>query len=527
MAQSSPGIHVVTTERTYKGKTYRTHLLRRSYREGGQVKKETLANLSPLGDEMVGMIRQALGGKVLRPMEEQFEVVRSWHHGHVQAVWEAMRQLGMERLLGSHDCRERRLVMGLIVARIVQPQSKLATVRSWEQTTLGQVLGVSPRDERELYGALEWLLKRQSRIERHLTERHLVEGGLVLYDLRSSYFEGQHCPLAAYGYNRDGKRGKLQVNYGLVNPVKGCPVAVSVVAGNVSDTKTLLPQVETIRERFGIKRLVLVGDRGMISQTQIKALRDWPGVEWITALRGPSIRKLVSEGKVKPEQFEKQTLFELLHPDFPDERLVVCRNPDLARHRAQKRQELLQATQQELETVRRLVERGRLHDARDIGVRAGKVINRYKVGKHFDLTIHDGHFHFQINTQKVDAEAALDGIYIVRTSLSESLISAAEAVRSYKRLSQVERAFRSLKTTDLKIRPIFHRLSDRVRAHLFLGVLAYSVQWHMMQVWRPLLFSDEELETQATRDPVAPAERSASAQHKAASKVLPDGSSAN
>jgi transposase len=243
----------------------------------------------------------------------------------------------------------------------------------------------------------------------------------------------------------------------------------------VSDTKTLLPQVETIRERLGIERLVLVSDRGMISQTQIKALRDWPEVEWITALRGPSICKWVSEGKVKPEQFEKQTLFELLHPDFPDERLVVCRNPDLARHRAQKRQELLQATQKELKTVRRLVERGRLHDAQGIGVRAGKVINRYKVGKHFDLTIHDGHFHFQINTQKMDAEAALDGIYIVRTRLSESLVSAAEAVRSYKRLSQVERAFRSLKTTDLKVRPIFHRLSEQVRAHLFLCVLAYSM----------------------------------------------------
>lgn len=524
MAQSGSGVHVVTTERTYKGKTYRTHLLRRSYREAGQVKKETLANITCLGDEIVQLIRQALQGQSLGLAEEAFEVVNSWHHGHVQAVLEAMQRLGFERLLGARACRERRLVMGLVAARILEPQSKLATARSWSDTTLAQQLGVEEVSESELYAALDWLGKRQSRIERRLADRHLAAGELVLYDLSSSYFEGRCCPLAAHGYNRDGKRGKLQVNYGVLANAAGCPVAVAVVSGDVGDPTTLLPQVQVVRERFDIDRVVLVGDRGMITQVQIDTLRTLEGLEWITALRSQGIRKLMREGEITPEHFEQQALFELLHPDFPGERLVACRNAELARYRTEKRQALLQATQAELEKVQRLVEQARLQGAKNIGLRVGKVINRYKVGKHFDLDIQEAHFNFQINESRVAEEAALDGIYVVRTSVSPALMAAAEVVRSYKRLGQIERVFRSMKTQDLKVRPIFHRLEQRVRAHIFLCLLAYYVQWHMMEAWRPLLFSDEDQEAKARRDPVAPAKRSAAAQHKAASKHLADGS---
>jgi transposase len=523
MAQSGLGVHVVTTERTYKGKTYRTHLLRRSYREAGHVKKETLANITCLGDEIVQLIRQALQGQSLALAEEAFEVVSSWHHGHAQAVLEAMQRLGFERLLGARACREGRLVvMGLVAARILEPQSKLATARSWSDTTLAQQLGVEEVSESELYAALDWLGKRQSRIERRLADRHLAAGELVLYDLSSSYFEGRCCPLAAYGYSRDGKRGKLQVNYGVLANAAGCPVAV--VSGDVGDPTTLLPQVQVVRERFDIDRVVLVGDRGMITQVQIDTLRTLAGLEWITALRSQGIRKLMREGEITPEHFEQQALFELLHPDFPGERLVACRNAELVRHRTEKRQALLQATQAELKKVQRMVKQERLQEAKHIGLRVGKVINHYKVGKHFDLDIQEERFDFQINESRVAEEAVLGGIYVVRTSVSPALMAAAEVVRSYKRLGQIERVFRSLKTQDLKVRPIFHRLEQRVRAHILLCLLAYYVQWHMMEAWRPLLFSDEELEAKASRDPVAPAKRSAAAQHKAASKHLADGS---
>jgi transposase len=394
----------------------------------------------------------------------------------------------------------------------------------WETTTLPGELGLEGVDEEELYAAMDWLLERQGRIEKKLAARHLQDDGLVLYDLTSSYFEGKTCPLAARGYSRDGKKGKLQVNYGLMSDHRGCPIAVSVFEGNTSDPKTLLPQVAKVRDEFGLERLVLVGDRGMITQKQIDALKDLEGMEWITALRTGAIRKLVEGGVVQLDLFDEQNLFELTHPDFPGERLMACRNPALAKLRKETRQSLLDATTGELEKVRGMVTKGKLQGEDKIGVRIGKVVNKYKVAKHFLLDIRDDGFDFQVDEAKVAAEAALDGLYVVRTSLPEERLDAADTVRSYKSLALAERSFRSFKTVDLNVRPIHHQLESRVRAHIFLCMLAYYVQWHMQEVLRPLTFADEEIiEDRKTRDPVAPAKRSRSARRKASTKRLEDG----
>lgn len=527
MAQTTPGIHLVTTTRTYKGKTYRSHLLRRSYRESGKVKKETLANLSRLDDEVVAVLRQVLRGESLQPVGQLFAIERSYHHGHVQAVVKALQRLRFETLLGSRACRERRLVQALVAARLLQPQSKLATTRSWGATTLPALLGVDGASERELYTAMDWLQRRQGRIEKRLAQRHLTAGGLVLYDVSSSYLEGQTCPLARYGYSRDGKRGKLQITYGLVTSRDGCPVAVAVFAGNTMDSTTLLPQVRRWRHQFGIDRLVVVGDRGMIAQVHLEQIQALTAVDWITALRSGAIRRLLDEAIVSTEQFEGRPWFELCHPDFPGERLVACRNPALAAHRAGKRQALLTDTQEALTAIQRRVQRGQLRGRATIGMAVGKVINRYKVAKHFEVTIDEAAFAFALKEEQVQAEATLDGIYVIRTSLTSELMAAAEVVRSYKQLSQVEQAFRSLKTVDLEVRPIFHRLEQRVRAHVFLCMLAYYVQWHLMAAWRPLLFHDEEEVGKGSRDPVAPAVRSPAARRKAATKQLGDGTPAH
>jgi transposase len=377
---------------------------------------------------------------------------------------------------------------------------------------------------------MDWLLERQPRIQQALAQRHVKQGGFALYDLSSSYFEGVTCPLATLGYNRDGKRGKLQVNYGLVTDKRGCPVAVSVHAGNTSDPKTLIPQVKAIRDDFGIRDLVLVGDRGMIGQKQIDELEKLEGVDWITALKHVTLRQLWDEGHLQMGLFDERNLFELTHPDFPGERLVACRNPQLAHSRAMKRRSLLDATSRELEKVRVMVARGKgkaptTQDA--IGVRVGKVIDKYKVAKHFILEIEDRRFDFRIDDGKVAAEAALDGIYVIRTSMPKERLSAEDTVRSYKMLTSVERAFRSMKTLDLKVRPIHHHLEDRVRAHIFSCMLAYYVQWHLLEAWRELLFSDENLEAKASRDPVAPAKRSAEALQKVHSHLLDDGTEAH
>jgi hypothetical protein len=411
----------------------------------------------------------------------------------------------------------------MVIARILEPTSKLATTRWWHTTTLPDAFGVTDADEDDLYAALDWLITHQAHIEKKLAVRHLKTGGFVLYDLSSSYFEGTTCPLAALGYNRDGKRGKLQVNYGLLTDPRGCPVAVSVFEGNTGDPKTLMPQVEKLQKTFAIDQLVLVGDRGMISQKQIDAIKQCDGVAWITALRTGAIRTLVDGGHIQIGLFDQRHLFEVTHPDFPGERLVACRNPQLALLRAHKRQSLLDATSRELEKVRGMIARGTLNGKDAIGVRVGKVVDKYKMSKHLILDIREKGFDFHLDHDQVSAEAALDGIYVVRTSVPAQRLATDDVVRSYKMLSQVERAFRSLKTVDLEVRPIRHRLEDRVKAHIFLCMLAHYVAWHMMEAWRPLLFSDEDQQAKTTRDPVAPATRSNTALAKVHTKVLDDG----
>jgi transposase len=498
-------------------------LLRESYREGKTVKKRTLANLSSLSSDQVEAIRLVLKGQRMAPADQLFECVRSRKHGSVQAISIAMERLGVAGVLASSRSRERDLVCAMIASQILRPNSKLAFTRWWENTTIPDVFGVGASNEDELYSAMDWLLERQPRIEKKLAARHLKNDGLVLYDLSSSYFEGTKCPLAALGHNRDGKKGKLQVNYGLLTDARGCPVAVSVFKGNTADPKTLMPQVEKARDEFGIERLVLVGDRGMIGQKQIDSLRKVAGIDWISALKTGAIRKLVDGKALQMGLFDERNLFEIKHPDFPGERLVACRNPELARLRAHKRRSLLEATQVQLAKVQRMVSNGKLKGKAAIGLRVGRVINKYKVAKHFKLEIGENSLGFSVQNDRVEAESALDGIYVIRTSVPKESMDSGQTVRSYKLLSNVERGFRSLKTMDLEVRPIRHRTEDRVRAHIFLCMLAYYVKWHMNEAWRELLFCDEELELKKVRDPVAPAQRSESALKKAYAKQL-DGS---
>jgi len=523
MPSRGGAVHVVTTSRQYKGRTYQSHLLRRSYREGGKVRNETVGNLSHLPTPVIDLIRRALRGEQLAPAAEVFEITKSTPHGDVGAVLQTMRRLGLTALLSSRRCKEADLVMGMLAARIVAPHTKLATTRWWQTRTLAEELSISDADEDDLYAAMDWLLERQNSIEKKLAARHLEEKGLVLFDLTSSYFEGHTCPLAKRGHNRDGKRDKLQVNYGLLADRRGRPIAVSVYDGNTNDPKTLKPQVLKLRNDFGIHSVVLVGDRGMISQKAIGELRDIEGLAWISALKTGQIRALVKGGQLQLGLFDKRNLFELTHPDFPGERLVACHNSELGKLRAHKRASLLEATKRELEKVRGMVQRGRLSGQAKIGVRVGRVINKYKVAKHLALQIEDARFDFKVLEDQVNAEAALDGIYVIRTCLSKKQMNAPEAVRSYKALSNVERAFRSMKTLDLEVRPIHHRLADRVRAHIFLCMLAYYVEWHMLEAWRPLLFSDEDQSAKANRDPVAPAQRSSNALAKMTTHALDDG----
>jgi hypothetical protein len=500
------------------------YLLRESFREGHHVRKRTLANLSALSDEQIAAIRAVLRGERLGAVAQHFEAICSRAHGHVEAVHVAMRRVGFEALVASRSSRQRALVCAMVAARVLAPHTKLATTRWWHSTTLADERGVADANEDELYAAMDWLLERQPHIEKKLAARHLRAGGLVLYDLSSSYFEGSCCPLGRIGHNRDGKKGKLQVNYGLVSATGGCPVAVSVFEGNTADAETLLPQVKRLREDFGIDTLAIVGDRGMISQKAIEELRGLEAVGWITALKSAQIRSLMEHGSLQLGLFDERNLFEFTHGDFPGERLVACRNPQLAELRAHKRRALLHATGVELDKVRSMVERKRLRGADRIGVRVGRVVNKYKMAKHFDLTIETQRFAFRIREEEVAKEAALDGIYVLRTPLSAQQMDAPEVVRSYKSLSDVERAFRCLKTVDLKLRPIHHRLADRVRSHIFLCMLAYYVEWHMREAWRPLQFADEDQQAKKHRDPVAPAKRSAQAEHKALTHTLPDGS---
>ena len=499
------------------------YLLRESYRDGTHVRKRTLANLSSLSDQQILAIRAVLRGQQLGPVAAGFEVIASRAHGHVRAVHVAMQRLGFESLFGSRPSRQRDLVLAMVAARILAPHPKLATTRWWHTTTLAEDLGVAACNEDDLYAAMDWLLARQDPIQKKLAARHLSSGGLVLYDLSSSYFEGSTCPLAKLGYSRDGRRGTLQVNYGLLTDARGCPVAVSVHEGNVADSQTLMPAVQRLRQDFGIEQLVMVGDRGMISGKAIAELREADGVGWITALKSASIRALVEQGQLQLGLFDQRNLIELSSPDYPGERLVACRNPQLAALRAHKREALLAATEKNLQTIKARVDAAKLAGREQIGLRVGRVINQYKVAKHFALAIGDNAFTFVRQHDRIAAEAALDGIYIIRTSVRAAQLDAPACVRNYKALANVERAFRSLKTMDLKVRPIHHRLADRVRAHILLCMLAYYVEWHLREAWRELMFADTDQQVKVTRDPVAPAKRSKAALAKAARHTLDDG----
>ena len=514
-------------------------LLRESYRKNGKVKTRTIANLSKLPNEAIEALRAVLAGKKLVEANQTVEAIASPQHGHVRAVMRAMKRLKFEQLIASRASKERDLVVAMVAARILQADSKLATTRWWHSTTLPDLLGVSNANEDALYESMDWLLRRQSQIERKLADRHLKKDGLVLYDLTSSYFEGVTCPLAAFGHNRDGKKGKLQVNYGILTDGCGRPIAVSVFEGNTADGKTLMPQVMKVQKEFDIDRFVLVGDRGMISQKLIEEqLSHHDTVEWISALRSGTIRELVQDNYLQLGLFDERDLFEFTCPDYPGERFIACRNKELGKQRAHKRKALIDATIKELERVRLMVEKARLKrekakkkstkkgrfEGKDqIGLRIGKIINKYKMAKHFILDIRDDGFDFHIDESKVATEAALDGLYVVRTSVTQQQLSTEEAVRGYKSLTRVEQAFRCLKSIDLKVRPIRHYQEQRVRAHIFLCMLAYYVQWHMLEAWRPLLFADEDTEAKKTRDPIAPAKRSKKALHKVHSKQLEDG----
>ena len=500
-------------------------LLRESHREGGKVVKTTIANLSKCPAEAIEALRLALRGVKLVPQEGVFSVERSIPHGHVQAVLGVMRKLTMDSLLASRPCRERDRVLAMIAQRIVNPCSKLATTRLWHTTTLAQELDVEEADANALYDALDWLGKHQARIEKKLAKRHLVEGAKVLFDVSSSSYHGHTCLLAVHGYNRDGQK-LPSIVYGLLADGEGRPVAVDVYPGNTGDPSTVPDQVDKLRGRFGLERVVLVGDRGMLTQTQIDALREHPGLGWISALRFTAIRGLVETGAFQPSLFDQNNLAEITSEDYPGERLVACYNPLLAEDRKRTRDELLAATQTLLQKIAAQVARrtNKPMTADEIGVKVGKVINRHKVGKHFVLMIEDNLLRFERDEASIKREADLDGIYIIRTSEDQAVLSAKDTVRTYKSLGQVEQAFRCIKSIDLQVRPIRHRSEAHVRAHIFLCMLAYYVQWHMRKALSPVLFQDDELaQARWTRDAVAKAKPSQSARAKKLTKTTPDG----
>jgi hypothetical protein len=507
-------------------------LLRESYRDGGKVRKRTLLNLSAWPRELVEGLRALLkGGTVIPAGQEALTVTRSLPHGHVAAVLGTLRQIGLDRLLGPQGHRCRDLVVALIVSRILAPTSKLATAKALDPATaassLGTVLGLGPVDEEELYSALDWLLARQPALETALARRHLRGGTLVLYDVSSSYVEGRCCALARLGYNRDGKQGKLQIVYGLLCAADGCPVAIEVFAGDVADPKTLGTQIDKLKQRFDLTHVVLVGDRGLITQARIEADLKPAGLDWISALRGPAIKALVDGGALQLSLFDERDMAAITAPEFPSERLIVCRNPDLARERRRKREALLAATERDLAALAAAVARRRrpLRGATAIGLKVGAVLNRHKMAKHFELTISDDRFGFARKTRAITAEAALDGLYVVRTSLPAATLDDVGTVRAYKSLALVERAFRCLKTVDLQIRPIYHWLADRVRAHVFLCMLAYHVEWHMRARLAPMLYDDADraVAAAARASIVAKAPRSPAALAKQTTGRTPDG----
>ena len=503
-------------------------LLRESFRQKGKVHNRTIANLSDWHPSRVEALRQVLkGANVTAASADAFHILRSQPHGHVAAAVGSLRKIGLERLISADSSRQRDLIVAMIAARIVDPSSKLATARALDSDTLsnslGELLDLQKVQDDDLYRAMDWLLVRQTDIENALAKRHLAEGGLVLYDLTSTYFEGRHCKLAHLGHTRDDKGGKPQIVFGLLTNADGCPVAVEVFDGNTADPKTVPAQVKKLRERFGLKQVVLVGDRGMITSARIREdMADDKGLNWITALRATSIQKLAADGALQPSLFDATDLAEITHPDYPDERLVACFNPVLSEQRARKRDELLQATEKELEKIAAATHRTKrpLRGKHVIGLRVGRVLGRFKMGKHYKIQIEEDGFHYERKPDSIEREKRLDGIYVIRTNVKTAVMSSPDVVRSYKQLSNVERAFRSLKTVDLKVRPIHHRLEDRVRAHVFLCMLAYYVEWHMRQKLAPLLFEDHDKEAANLRrtSVVKPAQRSVAAERKAATK---------
>jgi hypothetical protein len=507
-------------------------LLRESYRAGGKVRKRTLCNLSGWSPAHVEGLRGVLKGGTVIPAEHAaFTVTRSLPHGHVAAALGTARKIGLERILGPDGDRCRDLVLAMLVGRVLDPVSKLATARTLSPATasssLGEALGLGEVGDAELYAALDWLLERQAAIETALAGRHLQNGTLVLYDVSSSYMEGRCCPLAKRGYSRDGRKGTLQIVYGLLCAPDGCPVAIEVFAGNTGDPSTLAPQIDKLKQRFGLTHVVLVGDRGMITEARITEDIKTAGLDWITALRGPAIKEMLNSGLIQMSLFDQRDMASITSPDYPGERLVVCRNADLAAERARKREELLTATEKDLAAIKARVERKRdpLRGTAEIALAVGAVLNTHNMKKHFDLAITDDAFSFARKSAEIAAEAATDGLYVVRTSLAEATLGDADTVRSYKSLSRVEQAFRCIKTVDLHVRPVYHWLEGRVRAHVFLCMLAYYLEWHMRRCLAPMLFDDtdpDEAEARR-RSVVAPAQRSKAAIKKQTTGMTPDG----
>ena len=523
MAKRASSVYIAEIKSRYKDKVYTSYLLRRAYREDGKVKQQTLGNLSALPPETIALLRGSLHGQHYVPADESSEIITTRHHGHVAAVGAMCRRLGLEAMIDPAPSAQRDLVMAMIVARVVEPFPKLSTTAWWQTTTLVTDPTVAAADEDDLYDAMDWLVLRQSRIERRIARRHLHDGGLVLYDLSSSYVEGSHCPLARRGYNRDGKQGKAQVNYGLLLDPDGRPVAVQVYEGNTADPQTVPDQVRKIQADFHLQHVVLVGDRGMLTSARIREIRSDGGLDWISALRAKDIQALAAAGAVSRSLFDEQDLVEISSPDFPGERLVLCRNPLLAEERDRTRCALLAATEERLARLKRRVDAGRLKDEAKIGAALQRAVARHKVAKHFICEVGPGHLSYSRDLARITAEAALDGIYVVRTNVPAAELSAERVVLSYKSLARAEQAFRTLKSIDLRVRPIHHRLERRVRAHIFLCMLAYYVEWHLRQAWAPYLFEDELPGRHAHDSVVQAALRSPQALHKARTKRTPAG----
>ena len=507
-------------------------LLRESYRDGVKIKKRTIANLSDWPSELVEGLRTLLKGGTATPADQHSIIVRrALLHGHVAAVLGTLRDIGLDRILGPTGNRPRDLVIAMIVARLIAPASKLATARMLDPATaassLGDVLGLGEVDEDDLYAAIDWLGERQPAIEKALARKHLRDGTLVLYDVSSSYLEGRCCELAKLGYNRDGKKGKLQIVYGLLCAPDGCPVAIEVFEGNTADPRTLGAQIDKVKSRFALKHVVLVGDRGMITQARLDAEIAPAGLDWITAMRAPAIRALAESGALQMSLFDERDMAAITSPDYPGERLVVCRNPDLARERTRKRLDLLAATERDLAEIAAAVSRARrpLRGEAEIALKVGAIINRHKMAKHFELDIGEASFAFHRNADAIAAEAALDGIYVVRTNLPKRVLDDAATVGAYKSLAKVERAFRSLKTVDIHLRPIFHWTAPRVRAHVLLCMLAYHVEHHMRAKLAPMLYDETDHQAAAAMRTsiVARAERSEAAIRKQTTGRTDDG----